>query len=210
MIWSKKYIHNITGEQEQCQHQRGRSSYEIQSREVWILGETSPENSIQERSSHESDYREPQAEGGQGAIVTVINWGSAFKGTRLVSQPPTSWIRGARQSRDCPQAKIQDCGLWDQRAGAVLCHKQLVIFTCPPCRMSSSASTVAEMSSIIWANFYKMWMSYSILYTNETKKLRLGKMWDIRKHGKKKRTKEAIKSVLLSFNFLCLIKKIFY
>lgn len=39
---------------------------------------------------NESDYRELQAEGGQGAIVTVINWGSASKGTRLVSLPPTS------------------------------------------------------------------------------------------------------------------------
>lgn len=39
---------------------------------------------------NESDHRELQAEGGQGAIVTVINWGSASKGTRLVSLPPTS------------------------------------------------------------------------------------------------------------------------
>lgn len=36
-------------------------------------------------------------------------------------------------------------------------------------------------------------MSYSILYTNKTKKLRLGKMWDIRKHGKKKEQKKRLK-----------------
>lgn len=85
--YDQRRIFITAGEQEQCQHQRGRSSYEIQSREVWILGETSPENSIQERSSDESDYREPQAEGGQEQLSQWLIGAVHSKELGLSSSP---------------------------------------------------------------------------------------------------------------------------